>query len=417
MKLAYLLSEYPLLEHTYLLQEVRQLRALGWAVQTVSIRKPSPRVSGFSPSEAEELASTWCILGSSPVAFLQAHMVTLVTRPLRYIKGLAKAWAIGHFDPRATALATAYFTEAVVAGHRLRKADIRHVHSVYTTTVALLLSTIFDIDLSMTFHGPVEFENPVRFRIGEKVKAARFVCTISHFAKSQLMRWSAPEDWQKLEVTPLGIDLTAWPVAPFRERPTPFELISVGRLAHIKGFPLLLEAIASLVRKGMDIRLRLVGDGPERSELEAQARELGIADRVIFEGWKKQDELTELYKASDLFVMSSFAEGVPVVLMEAMACGLPCVAPRITGIPELVRDGIDGLLVTASDTEGLASAIAELLMKPELRRRMANISRERVADKYHLAKNVKHLSEVFQRRLRQSDASPQRAQAGTHKSS
>ncbi len=410
MKIAYLLSEYPTLGHTYLLREVRQLRALGWEIQTVSIRKPAERQSQLSPAEREEWTSTWYVLGSSPLEFLQAHVATVVTRPLRYARGLITAWSFGQFRPRLTLIATAYFIEAVLAGYRLRRAGISHVHSVYTSTVALILGRIFDVGISMTLHGPAEFVDPEGFHIRDKVQATQFVSAISYFGRSQVMLWSSPSDWPKLEVTPLGIDITGWQPAAFRERPVPFRVISVGRLAEVKGYPLLLDAVALLLAEGRDLRLTLVGDGPEREALEEQARRLGIAEKIVFAGWKPQDELRELYQNSEVCVLSSFAEGIPVVLMEAMASGVPCVAPRITGIPELIRDGIDGLLVTPSNTEELASAIGKLMDEPPLRRQMANSCRERIADKYELCKNVFHLSEVFKRRIPQNGvpSDPQR---------
>jgi glycosyltransferase involved in cell wall biosynthesis len=223
------------------------------------------------------------------------------------------------------------------------------------------------------------------------------------------MLWSFPSDWHKFEVTPLGVDLSRWGLAPFRDNPSPFELISVGRLVEIKGYPLLLQAVACLQREGRNVRLTLVGDGPDRGSLEQQARRLGIEDRVMFAGWRNQGELRDLYLASDVGVLSSFAEGIPVVLMEAMATGVPCVAPRINGIPELIRDGIEGLLFTASDVSELTSAISKLMDDRELRRRMAASSRERVTEKYDLQKNVRRLSEVFSRWM-----SPERAASDAH---
>ena len=397
MKLAYLLSEYPTLEHTYLLREVRQLRQLGWDIQTVSVRRPGNRLAAFSPAEAEELQSTWYILGSGLLACLNSHAVTLATRPVRYLRGLAAAWRFGRFNPRRTLLATAYFAEAVCAGHRLRQAGITYVHSVYSTTVALFLSRVFDIHLSMTLHGSGEFVDPEGFAIREKVRAAQLVCAISYFGKSQIMLWSSPSDWHKLEVTPLGVDIAETQAATFREHPSPFELISVGRLVETKGYPLLLDALAQLSNAGREVRLTLVGDGPDRAHLEEQARQFGIADRVMFAGWKDQQALRELYVNSDLCVLSSFAEGVPVVLMEAMAAGVPCVAPRIAGIPELIRDGVDGLVFTASDVPELVAALGKLIDSPDLRRRMAESSRQRIASKYDLRQNVLQLSGVFSR--------------------
>ncbi len=399
MQIAYLLSEYPTLGHTYLLREVRGLRELGWDIQTISIRQPGKRPAPLSPAEQQEYNSTWYVLGSSPLAILAAHLATFASRPARYFRGLLTACKIGRFHPHSTARALAYFGEAVVAGHRLRRAGIERVHSVYTTTVALILSQIFDVRLSMTIHGPSEFFDPEGFRIRDKVAAAELVTGISYFCRSQIMLWSSPADWHKIEVAPLGIDIAGWQPAPFREQPAPFELISVGRLADVKGYPLLLDAVAQLVAEGRDVRLTLVGDGPDSRKLQEQSRQLGIAERVIFAGWKNQAELRQLYAASDLCVLSSFSEGVPVVLMEAMATGVPCVAPRITGIPELIRDGIEGLLVTPANVTELAAAIATLMDKPDLRRQMADRSRERVADRYELGKNLQHLSSLFSRKM------------------
>lgn len=395
MKLAYLLSEYPTLGHTYLLREVRQLRETGWDIQTVSVRRPVVRSSALSGAEAEELNSTWYILAGGVINHLACHLATFASRPVRYLRGLATALRFGQYHPRQTGLALAYFAEAVWAGHRLKKAGITHVHSVYSTTVALILSQVFDVHLSMTLHGPAEFTDPEGFLIREKIRAAELVCSISYFGRSQIMLWSAAEDWHKLHVTPLGVDSSGWRLAQFRERPEPFELISAGRLVEIKGFPLMLEAIADLRRQGRNVRLTLAGDGPSRTSLEQQTRELGIADCVVFAGWKNQDELRELYSQSDIFVMSSFAEGVPVVLMEAMAIGVPCVAPRINGIPELIRHEVDGLLFSAADVSELVSSLSRMMDDSAMRLRMGKSSRQQVAEKYDLRKNVKHLAEIL----------------------
>jgi len=160
-----------------------------------------------------------------------------------------------------------------------------------------------------------------------------------------------------------------------------------------------LESVSRLVAEGRSVRLRLIGDGPDRASLEAHTRKLGLAERVIVHGWRNQAEVRELYQRADIFALASFAEGVPVVLMEAMAMQLPCVATRITGIPELIRDGIDGLLVTPSDPVEMAGAIARLIDDPVLRRRLAGAGRARVTEKYNLATNVARLAEIFRRRL------------------
>ncbi len=245
MKLAYLLSEYPTLGHTYLLREVRQLRQIGWDIQTISIRRPSNRRSALSSVEAEEL--------EFHLVYPRRRLVHVSEESCRHSRNSTRSLlprvrrrlgaSVG-FNPRQTALAIAYFVEAVCAGQRLHESGITYVHSVYSTTVALILSRIFDVNLSMTFHGPAEFIDPEGFGIRDKVRAAQVVCAISYFGRSQIMLWSASSDWHKFEVTPLGIDLSGWEVATFRENPSPFELVSVGRLVEIKGYPLLLEAMA-----------------------------------------------------------------------------------------------------------------------------------------------------------------------------
>jgi glycosyltransferase involved in cell wall biosynthesis len=397
MKIAYLLSEYPTLGHTYLLREVRELRVLGWDVQTVSIRRPGERPSSMSAVETEEQESTWYVLGSPSSEFVRAHLTTFWTRPVPYLRGFATAWRLARFARYRALFAIAYFSEAILVGHWLRQAGFAHLHSVFSTTVGLILSRIFEVQVSMTLHGPIEFINPDGFGIKEKVRAALFVSAISYFGKSQIMLWSSPADWHKLEVTPLGVDCAEALPAAFREDPTPFQLIAVGRLAPVKGYPILLEAVAALHAQGREIRLTLVGEGPERSRLAEQAGRLGILDKVVFAGWKTQIELHDLYRNSDLCVLSSFAEGVPVVFMEAMALAVPCVAPRIAGIPELIRDGVEGLLVTPASVGELAGAIADMMDKPAMRRQMALSSRERVVEKYNLHKNAAHLAAIFSR--------------------
>ncbi len=243
--------------------------------------------------------------------------------------------------------------------------------------------------------------------MAEKIRTARFASSISYFGKSQIMLWSSPADWHKLEITRLGVDSTGWVPAEFREHPEPFDLISVGRLAPVKGYPLLLEALAALIAEGRKLRLTLVGDGPEKSRLMAQAQQLGIEASVIFAGWKTQPELRELYRQSDVCVLSSFAEGIPVVFMEAMALGVPCIAPRITGVPELIEHGEEGLLVTPANIEELAGAIKEMVDNTELRRKMSAASRLKIDEKFNLTKNVAHLAEIFNRYVPQnSSAAP-----------
>jgi glycosyltransferase involved in cell wall biosynthesis len=212
------------------------------------------------------------------------------------------------------------------------------------------------------------------------------------------MRFTPPREWGKLEVTRLGVDASLYS-PPTRAVPVTIEILTVGRLAAVKAHRVLIDAMARLVRQGLNVRLRLVGDGAERTALESQAASLGLSDRIVFEGWQNQQRVHAFYCQADVFALPSFAEGIPVVLMEAMAMEIPCVATRITGIPELICDGEDGLLVTPADTEDLAAALARLASDPGLRRRLGAAGRQRVIAEYDQARNAAALGAMIKRRV------------------
>ena len=303
------------------------------------------------------------------------------------------------WNPRKLAAHSAYFAEAVVAGHWMWRAGYRHVHSHFTSTVALLAARVFPLRLSLTLHGPDEFTDPQGFHLQEKVAASSLVCAISQFGRSQILRFCDPNDGAKIQVLPLGVNTDLYSPRTFRPGPEVFEIASVGRLARVKGFPLLHAAVEQLVREGRRLRLRLAGDGPERDSLAAEIERRGLSSHVRLEGALNTEGILALYRETDIFALASFAEGVPVVLMEAMAMEIPCVATRITGIPELIRDGVDGLLVTPSDANELACALARLMDDPVLRHSMGEQARLRVVESYNLNRNAAAQAETFRRYL------------------
>jgi colanic acid/amylovoran biosynthesis glycosyltransferase len=216
-----------------------------------------------------------------------------------------------------------------------------------------------------------------------------------------LMKISDTEHWAKIKLTPLGVDPDRFLPQPPAALSKVFEVICVGRLVPSKGQHVLLAAIHRLRSRGRIVNLRLVGDGPDRASLEQAARRLAIRQNVIFEGSVNQDEIRALFAQADVFALASFAEGIPVVLMEAMAMEIPCVTTWITGIPELIRDTVEGLLVAPSDEVALADALARLMDDGELRRRLGAAGRKRVMDRYNLRPNVGLLAEVFESYLGQ----------------
>ncbi len=399
MRIAYLISEYPHIRHAYLLREIRGLRKLGWEIEVVALRPDSRSLDEYTKEEQEERTSTHYILKSNPIKFLWAHLYTLFTRPAGYARGIAAGLRYGRFHPRRTVYGLFYFTETIAAGWWITHRKMAHVHTHYASTVAWMMASVFRIPISMTIHGSGEFDDPTGFRLREKVDISEFVVAISFFGRSQLMRAVSDSQWSKIEICRLGVELEQFAPRPFRRDPHPFELLCVGGMARPRSFHLLIHAMERLKHEGRNAILRFVGDGPDRAALERLASELGVADRVRFEGWKDQDQLRDLYQRADLFVFSSFAEGIPVVLMEAMAMEIPCVAPRITGIPELIRDGVDGFLAAASDQQEIVRAIARLMDDRELRQRMGEAAKKHIEAEYDLRKNIHQLSEIFSRRL------------------
>jgi len=259
----------------------------------------------------------------------------------------------------------------------------------------LLVSRLGPLRLSATIHGSDEFMEPRAFYLAEKIRAFHLLCTISEYGRSQLMRFSDPTEWTKFHVARLGVDPALYTPRPFRENPSPFEILFVGRLVPVKGLFILVAVLRRLVRQGRSVRLRIAGDGPDRAGLERCVAESGLNQLVIFEGWQNPDSVRALYRQADLFVLPSFAEGIPVVLMEAMAMEIPCVTTRITGIPELIRDQVDGLLVTPSSDEELAAAIARLMDDSKLRMQLGKSARQRILENYDLHCNIAQLGSIF----------------------
>jgi colanic acid/amylovoran biosynthesis glycosyltransferase len=395
--IAYLVSEYPHIRHAYLLREIRGLRQLGWQVETLAMRH-EVRASGvYTVAEREERDRCFYILSAGSGPILTAHLATLIRHPGGYLRGISQAIRYGRFQPRVTVRGLFYFAEAVVAGRRIESRGIGHVHTHYASTVAWLMGCVFPIGISMSIHGSGEFDDPRGFRLTEKIAASQFIRAIGYFGRSQLMRACPSGQWEKIEICRLGVDPTAAAERPPRERGARFHLLCVGGMAPPRAFDVLIRSLAA--SGNCAIFLTLVGDGPGRPGLERLAAECGVTAQVEFAGWKTQDELQPIYAAADAFVFSSFAEGLPVVLMEAMARSLACVAPWIAGIPELIRDGVDGILVAPSDVDGMAEAIGCLYRDPELCRTMGAAARGRVLELYNLERNIEGLSEIFRRRL------------------
>jgi colanic acid/amylovoran biosynthesis glycosyltransferase len=412
MELAYLTSVYPGVSNTFVEREVRMLRAHGTRVETLSVRRGDAD-DVLSERHREALDSTWAIRPDGLSRLPLAHLRAFARSPRAYLRALALALRMSPGGARAMLWQGFYFVQAIALWDHLEPTPIRHVHVHFSNVAAdvALLACAYGgpaWSWSMTIHGPTDFYNVDPLNLPEKIRRAGFVICIGDFCRSQVSRCVSPDHWDKLEIVHCGVDMVEFQApeaAAARPSDRPLELLSVGRLAPDKGQPVLLRALAALGARGYDVRATLVGNGEERERLEALAAELGVADRVRLTGAVGQDEIHALYARADVFCLPSFAEGVPVVLMEAMAMQVPVVATTIMGVPELVEDGRTGLLVPPANVERLTDAIARLADDGGLRERLGRAGREKVADEFELGAVGERLLEVFRSRL--GDAAPE----------
>lgn len=402
MKLAYLVSRYPLLSHTFIMREVAAVRRAGVDVQTFTVRRPAAE-NLLTDADREADATTYPIVPPPLGALVAAHARALVRHPARYSATLRLAVELRGRGARAALWQLFYFGEAAVLWDECRRRGITHVHAHHANVasdVALLAAQLGGPSWSWSFtmHGSTEFFDVREHRLPQKVERALFVVCVSDHGRSQLMSLVGTEHWDKLHVVHCGVDLSAFPAAERDENRAVPEILTVGRVVPVKGQALLVEALAELKGRGVEATLTVVGDGPQLPDLRRLAASLGIADRVTFAGAVGQDAVRGYYESADVFALPSFAEGLPVVLIEAMATGLPVVASRITGIPELVEEGVSGRLVVPGRGDQLADALAEVVSEPSERRRaMGDAGRERVAAEFDVNDTARALRALFER--------------------
>jgi colanic acid/amylovoran biosynthesis glycosyltransferase len=395
IRLLYLIGQYPAINHSYLLAEVRHLRRLGLDVPVASVSPPDRPLEKLTPDEREETTRTFYVKSVPALKVALLNVSEFLRHPLRYLGGLIFAVGLGRSSPKRAIYHLAYFAEAILVGRHMRECRVFHVHASFSATVALIVARTFPVTMSFGVYGFGELHNPKETHLAELVKGSRFVRSISRHGRGQLMLSCNRSEWPKLIYAPLGTDPTEFAPGASRTVPVAPNLLCVGRLAPEKGQALLLEAVAALFADGRPVHVRLVGDGPDRRWLEGRAAELGIASSVEFAGWVDQTRLMELYGETDLFVLPSLAEGIPMVLIEAMAMQIPCVAPCITGIPELIEPGVDGMLFAVADVGDLSQKIRDLLESPELRAQIGRQARARVLRDYDMARNTERFAFVL----------------------
>jgi len=403
LHLAYVTTGYPYVSHTFIQNEVLALRSIGVDIDTFAIRR-EPVSECRTDADRQAWETTYALRPPKLFHHLRAHVMALLTRPRLYRRAVLRAAQMGSGSLRDLARHLAYLLQAVVLWDQCRRRGIRHIHAHFANVasdVALLAARIAgpEASWSFTMHGPTEFYEVRRFRLAEKVSEARFVICISDFARSQLMTVAPPESWDRLHVVHCGVDTGRFVSRRTDDHGGPLRIVCVGRLVPEKGQALLLEAIARLRAAGLDLQITIIGDGPTHASLEAMARSLDLSDRIQFRGAVAHDEVEAELRRSDIFCLPSFAEGVPIVLMEAMAMELPVVASHVMGIPELVRDRVDGYLVRPGSVDDLTAALKELAGDERLRLNVGRAAREGVVERFELHQSARELRALYGRYL------------------
>ena len=394
--MAYLVSRYPAISHTIILREVQGLRALGHTLFTASINPPDRPVQAMEGYEKQEAENTFFVKAQGALGALAALLFWAVSSPARLLQTLRLGLRLGKNGSWLYGLA--YVAEAALVARWMRRKHlgILHVHfGNASATVGVLVKRLMPCHLSYTIHGPDEFDDVFGQHLALKMQEADQVICISQFAKGQLMRISHPDHWHKFQVCRLGVDPAQFTFADRPLEASPVELLCVGRLSSAKAQVLLVQACAALRDEGLDFRLTLVGDGPDRGRIEQTIQKLNLGAHIQLTGSLNQVAVRAQFARADGFVLPSLAEGIPVVLMEAMSSGVPCISTPVNGIPELIQHERTGLLATPGDIDSLTTQLRRLILEPALRRSLAQAAHVKVLADFDLPRNVTQLGRIF----------------------
>jgi glycosyltransferase involved in cell wall biosynthesis len=396
VRLAYLCNLYPAVSHSFVRREIEAVERSGHEVARFSLR--SARGDLKDEADLRERALTEVVLAQGIGSLLVSALTLCISRPIKSFAALGMALRLSAPGLKSKARHLAYWLEAAWLARRLEKRRVEHLHVHFGTNpaaVAAIARAWGGPTFSFTVHGPDEFDAPVALSLGAKIEAASFVAAISSYGRSQLMRWTQPANWQKIRVVRCGLDglfLNA-PIEPVPADST--EFVCVARLSAQKGLPLLIAACGTLRDAGERFTLTIIGDGELRGDIENDIRRSDLEDYVTLAGVCSANEIRDHLVRSRAFVLASFAEGLPVVLMEALALARPVIATAIAGIPELV-DADCGWLIPAGSEEALVDAMREVLRAPtDALLAKGQVGQDRVRQMHDAAKNAALITQAI----------------------
>ncbi|WP_136475928.1 glycosyltransferase [Pseudomonas sp. DG56-2] len=396
MRIAYFINQYPKVSHSFIRREILALERLGVEVQRIALRGWDADLQ--DAEDINERDRTRYVLQEGVKGLLKPVMQVLRSRPQRFFSTLWLALRMGLRADRAWPYHLVYLAEACRLLQWLQADGAEHVHAHFgtnSTEVVMLANALGGPAYSFTVHGPEEFDKPQFLHLGEKVRRAAFVAAVSSFGRSQLFRWVAHGHWEKVKVVHCGLEPAFHQIAAVAAPSVP-RLVCVGRLCEQKGQLFLLEAARVLAAQSLTFEIVLAGDGEMREQIEALIAEHGLQAQVRITGWISSAQVREEILAARALVLPSFAEGLPVVIMEAMALRRPVLTTFVAGIPELVRQGENGWLFPAGAVDELAAAMADCIAQPvEVLQRMGDAAYQRVLQRHDIDTEAAKLLSYF----------------------
>lgn len=396
LRICYLVTQYPKVSHSFIRREIQALERQAFDILRLSVRGWNDAL--VDAADIEERTRTRYILRAGFARLLLATARLAISSPARFLSALGLALRMSRGAERPLPYHLVYLLEACWAVPQLRGYGVQHLHAHFGTNsaeVAMLIHELCGVPYSFTAHGPDEFDMPKSIGLGEKIRRCAFAVAVSSYGRSQMLRWVEQSHWHKVKVVHCGLERAFHDIAevPIPEAP---RLVCVGRLTAQKGQLLLVEAAAQLARIGLEFELVLAGDGEMRAELEASIARHGLGARVRITGWIDGDQVRRELLAARALVLPSFAEGLPVVIMEAMALRRPVITTYVAGIPELVVPEENGWLVPAGSVAELVQAMKSCLSTPlAAMEDMGRMAHDRVLQRHDIDREAQKLADHF----------------------
>ncbi len=398
MQIAYLTNQYPAISHTFIRREIQALERKGLQIARYSVRPSFTDL--IDPKDIEESKRTTYLVTARKVDLARDIFKGFFLNPLSALKTFGLAIKCGWRSEAGLIRHIIYFLEALVLSQWLNQNKTTHIHAHFgtnATTVTMLTATLMNIGFSFTVHGPEEFEKPGLIALKEKVTRAKFVAGISSFGASQLKMLVSPDKWERIKIVRCGLEEEFFN-PPEKDNPPQrnTDFLCVGRLCAQKGQIDLVDAAALLKKNGHHFHLMMIGDGPMRSDIEKRIHHHGLEHEIELAGWKTQDEVRSALLQTKTFILPSYAEGLPVAIMEALGVKRPVISTYIAGIPELIVPESCGWLVPAGDVKAVAEAMEQaLLISPDDYAAMGEVGKQQTMVMHHIDQEAAKLKQYF----------------------